>query len=118
MKSNQPAATPIPVRRALTKLGGDIRNARRRRRIPTALMAERASISRVTLSKAEKGDPSVSLGTYAKLLFIFGMIDRLADLIDPATDRLGLDLAEEQLPQRIRRRPLFEKPEASYGEKS
>jgi DNA-binding XRE family transcriptional regulator len=103
MKGGKTTALPIPVRRALKKLGGDIRDARRRRQIPTALMAERASISRVTLVKAEKGDPSVSLGIYANLLFVLGMVDRLADIADPAKDRLGLDLSEERLPQRIHR---------------
>jgi len=42
---------PIPVRRALRKLGQDVRDARLRRCIPTAVMAERASISRTTLTK-------------------------------------------------------------------
>jgi DNA-binding XRE family transcriptional regulator len=54
--------TPSPVRRALRKLGSDIRDARRRRRIPVAIMAERASISRTTLNKVEKGDEGVSMG--------------------------------------------------------
>ena len=45
---------PIPVRRALRKLGQDIRDAKLRRRIPTAVMAERASISRTTLNKIER----------------------------------------------------------------
>jgi hypothetical protein len=40
---------PLPVRRALSKLGRDIREARLRRRIPAAVVAERASISRSTL---------------------------------------------------------------------
>lgn len=53
---------PIPAKRALDKLGADIRDARRRRRIPTALMAERAGISRMTLNKIENGDPGVSMG--------------------------------------------------------
>lgn len=94
---------PLPVHRALTKLGQDIRDARRRRRIPVAIMAERASISRTTLQKAEKGDPGVSIGIYARVLFVLGMIDRLADLADVRRDDLGLDLEEERLPQRIRR---------------
>jgi transcriptional regulator with XRE-family HTH domain len=94
---------PIPVRRALRKLGHNLRDARRRRRIPVAVMAERASISRVTLNKAEKGAPSVSMGTYASLLFVLGMTERLADLADPKNDPVGLELEEEQLPQRIRR---------------
>ncbi len=93
---------PIPVTRCLSKLGRDVRNARRRRRIPTAIMAERVSISRPTLIKLEKGHPGVSIGIYASVLFSLGMIDRLADLSDVRHDELGLMLDEEQLPQRVR----------------
>ncbi len=95
-------STPIPVTRALRKLGHDIRDARRRRRIPSAILAERASMSRTTLSKVEKGDPGVSLGNYATVLFALGMADRLADVADPRSDTVGLQLEEERLPERIR----------------
>ncbi len=97
------AKLPIPAMRALRKLGRDVRDARRRRRIPVAVMAERASISRTTLSKVEKGEPGVSLGVYAAVLFVLGLAERLGDLADPGTDELGLALDEERLPQRIRR---------------
>lgn len=97
------AITPLPAQRALRKLGADLRDARRRRRIPVQLMAERASISRTTLSRMEKGDPGVSMGVYARVLFSLGMIERLADLADVTSDRFGLDLETERLPQRIRR---------------
>ena len=97
---------PIPVQRALRKLGQDIRDARRRRRIPTAILAERASISRTTLVKVEKGEPGVSLGIYASVLFVLGMIDRLGDLTDVRHDELGLALEEERLPDRIRRKTI------------
>lgn len=93
---------PLPVQRALRKLGTDIGNARRRRRISTGLMAERADISRTTLVKIEKGDSGVSIGNYATVLFILGMIDGLSDLIDLKNDALGIELEEEQLPKRIR----------------
>ncbi len=93
---------PIPVSRALRKLGRDIRDARRRRRIPVAVLAERASISRTTLSKVEKGDPGVSAGAYATVLFTLGMADRLADVADPRHDAIGRELEEEHLPERIR----------------
>jgi hypothetical protein len=93
---------PIPVIRTLRKLGHDIRDARRRRRIPVAILAERASISRITLHKVEKGDPGVAFGTWATILFSLGMIDRLANLADPTLDTLGLQLEQEHLPQRIR----------------
>ena len=94
---------PIPVNRAGRKLGQDIRDARLRRRIATAVMAERASISRTTLNKIEKGDPGVSLGNYANVLFVLGMAQRLGDLADVKTDAVGLGLEEERLPQRIRK---------------
>ena len=93
---------PIPVTRALRKLGHDIKDARRRRRIPMAIVAQRASISKPTLIKVERGDPGVSIASYATVLFVMGMADRLADLVDPKNDPVGLQLEEENLPQRIR----------------
>lgn len=102
-KSQLDTMTPIPVKRALRKFGQDIRDARLRRRIPTAIMAERASISRTTLNKVEKGNPGVSLGHYATVLFVLGMVERLGDLADLKTDAVGLGLEEERLPQRIRK---------------
>ena len=100
--SRASVALPIPVRRGLRKLGRDIRDARRRRRIPTAIVAQRASISRTTLVKIEKGDPGVAIGIYATVLFVLGMADRLGDLAAPNNDPVGLQLEEENLPQRIR----------------
>jgi hypothetical protein len=93
---------PLPVKRALAKLGDDIRSARLRRRIPTTIMAARVFVTRTTLRKVERGDPGVSLGTYATVLFVLGMISRLADLADVRSDDVGLQLDEERLPQRIR----------------
>lgn len=93
---------PIPALHALGKLGRDIHDARRRRRLPAALFAERASISRTTLHKVERGDSGVSAGAYAKVLFVLGMERRLADLVDPRHDTVGLELEEDRLPRRIR----------------
>lgn len=94
---------PIPVTRALRKLGRDIKDARRRRRIPMAIVCERASISKPTLIGIERGDATVSMGNYATVLFVMGMADRLADLADARYDAVGLQLEEENLPKRIRR---------------
>ncbi len=101
-KDTSAISTPIPVRRALRKLGQDIRDARLRRRIPTEILAERASISRMTLYNVEKGDASVSMGTYSTILFVLGMIDRVGNLADASDDALGRQLEEERLPKRIR----------------
>jgi transcriptional regulator with XRE-family HTH domain len=90
------------VARALRKLGGDIRDARRRRRLPMETVAERSLITRVTLTKVERGDPAVSLGIYATVLYVLGLVDRLALVADPGQDVVGLALEGEQLPDRIR----------------
>ncbi len=96
------ASLPIPAARALRKLGRDIKDARRRRRIAMAIVAERASVSKPTLIRIERGDQSVSIGSYASVLFVMGMADRLADLADARNDPVGLQLEEENLPKRIR----------------
>jgi len=100
----QNAIAPVPVKRALRKLGRDISEARRRRRITTATMAERASVSRVTLRKVEKGDPGVSMGIYGRVLFVLGMAGRLGEIADIRSDTVGRELEEAELPKRIRRR--------------
>lgn len=93
---------PIPVLRALRKLGQDINDARRRRRITVELMAERAGVSRSTIGKIEKGDPTTSMGGYAAVLFVLGMEKRIGELVDSAHDLIGRRLEDEKLPQRIR----------------
>ena len=93
---------PLPIKRVLAKLGADIKAARLRRRITMTLMAERAFVSRSTLQKVEQGDPGVSLGVYATVLFILGLSERIADLADVGIDSVGLQLDEQRLPQRVR----------------
>ena len=93
---------PIPLINVLRKLGQDISDARKRRRIPMALLAERAGILPATLAKIERGVPTVSMGAYASILFSLGLIDRLRDLADANYDATGRILEEERLPKRIR----------------
>jgi DNA-binding XRE family transcriptional regulator len=100
--SRSSVVLPLPVRRALHKLGQDIRDARRRRRIPVSIAAQRASVSKNTLLNIEKGDPAVAIGLYATVLFVLGMVGRLADIADLKEDAIGRQLEDEQLPQRIR----------------
>ena len=54
---------PLPVERAIRKLGNDIALARRRRRISQASLAERMEASVSTVRRMENGDvrvPSIS----------------------------------------------------------
>ncbi len=104
MKTSAIHTLPKTARQALAKLGADIAVARKKRRISTVSMAERAFISRGTLYKVERGDPSVSMGIYATVLAILGLADRLAQAADRRNDSLGLDIDEDRLPKRVRTR--------------
>ena len=75
--------------------------ARKKRRISTVSMAERAFISRGTLYKVERGDPSVSIGIYTSALAILGLVDGLAEVADRRNDHLGLDIDEDRLPRKV-----------------
>ena len=93
---------PFSITTALKTLGENIRNARKRRRITMALLAERARISRVTLSKIEKGDPSVAIKYYASVLQMLGLLKNLEEVAAAKNDGIGVIIEEENLPQRIR----------------
>ncbi len=66
-------------------------------------MADRLFVSRDTLWRLERGDPTVSMGTLATAAFVLQLHERLAGLAAPAIDDLALSLDERWLPQRIRR---------------
>lgn len=67
-----------------------------------AIVAQRAFISRNTLTRVERGDGGVSMGIYATVLFVLGLADRLGQLADPLTDDVGLSLENSRLPTRTR----------------
>lgn len=98
---NYPSAA---VRKTLAKLGADIRDARRRR-LPMAVVADRAFTSRSTLQRIEQGDPAVSMGIYAAVLQALGLLEGLGQLADPAVDTVGQAMADESLPRRVRLKP-------------
>lgn len=102
IKMPTPHMPPSAVRRALKKLGADMRDARRRRKLTTAIVAERAFTSRKTLQRVEAGDHGVSIGIYASVLHTLGFLDRLADVADAGADEIGLALAGASLPRRVR----------------
>lgn len=87
---------------ALEGLGQNIRNARLRRGIAVADLAVRAGTSPSSVTRLERGDPGVGIGTLADVLVALGLIDQLAGLFDIRKDELGLALAEAALPKRGR----------------
>ena len=85
----------------LEQMGEQIRLARLRRHLSAELVAERAGISRMTLSNIEKGSPSVAIGSCAAVLHALNGMDK--DLLLVAKDdELGRKLQDLELPTRRR----------------
>ena len=93
---------PLPVMRAIHKLGSDISLARRRRHISQASMAERMGASLSTVRRMEKGDVRVPIHFFARALHVFSEIQALEHLLDTSRDEIGLTLMDECLPKRVR----------------
>lgn len=93
---------PPSVQRLLRTLGGDIRIARKKRRMPMADFAARMGMSQGTLARLERGEPGVSLGAFAMALLALGELRRLGEILDVSRDDTGLLLDVANLPQRIR----------------
>ena len=95
-----PHQPSLAVRRALAKLGADIHDARRRRRLPMQIVATRAFTSRSTLQRVAEGDAGVSIGIYAGVLQALGLLEGLADIADIGNDTVGQSLASAAMPKR------------------
>lgn len=86
----------FPKERALlSDFGERLRLARLRRKIPAETLAERSSISRMTLHRAEQGSPAVSMGTYLRILAALQLQDDINLLA--ADDKLGRRLQDIDL---------------------
>jgi transcriptional regulator with XRE-family HTH domain len=79
----------------LEQLGENIKLARKRRKLTTIQVSERAGIDRTTLYHIEKGNPSVSLGAYFNVLRVLGLQDDFLKLA--AEDTFGRKLQDLEL---------------------
>jgi transcriptional regulator with XRE-family HTH domain len=76
-------------------MGENIRLARKRRKLTTVQVAERADIDRSTLYHVERGNASVSMGAYFNVLRVLGLQDDILKLA--ADDTFGRKLQDLKL---------------------
>lgn len=79
----------------LEKMGENIKLARKRRKLTTIQVAERADISRSTLFLIESGNAGVAIGAYLNVLRVLGLQDDLLKLA--ADDEFGRKLQDMEL---------------------
>ena len=72
-KDSKAILLPSKVRNNLTTVGLQIKMARKRRKLSLTAVAERAQCSQLTLIRVEKGEPTVSIGIYARVLYALGL---------------------------------------------
>jgi transcriptional regulator with XRE-family HTH domain len=87
----------------IAELGNHVRVARTRRRLTSKDTADRIGVSVPTLRRLERGDPTVSLGTFASALWLLGLLDRVGEAISPASDTLGTAMELARMPRSVRK---------------
>ena len=76
-------------------MGQQIMLARKRRHLSMQDIADRATVTRLTVSKVEHGDPTVSMGIYARVLYALNLENDI--MLLAADDALGRQLQDEEL---------------------
>ena len=104
--------TPPAVRRALRDLADDVAVWRRLRGLTQAQLADRAGVSRDTLTRLEAGDGGVSTENLLRILRALGVVDSVSAALDPYASDIGRLRSEQQLPRRVRPRNLSEADDA------
>jgi transcriptional regulator with XRE-family HTH domain len=99
------AARPTPKRTsaAARTIGSQLQAWRKLLDLPAEVVAERAGISRSTLSRLENGDAHVGLDSFLNVTSALGVLDAVVNATDPYTTDFGRARADQQLPQRVRR---------------
>jgi transcriptional regulator with XRE-family HTH domain len=100
MKWSNRAPDIFPAAQDLAALGRRIRERRQAQRVNATSTAEAAGISRMTLHRIERGEPSVAIGAYANVMAALGLDFNVA----PKTNAGGVYAAERNhwIPARVR----------------
>ena len=99
-KSTMGTKLPRKLEQKMQIVGEQIRLARLRRNLSVAQVAERATCSQLTVSRIEKGVPTVAIGIYLRVLYALQLDDDILSLAKD--DELGRALQDMNLLPRKR----------------
>lgn len=88
--------------RAARQLGENVATWRKLQNLTAEQLAERAGVSRPTISKLEHGDLGVGIGVLLEVLRALGQLDAVVRSTDPYETDLGRIRAGESVPKRVR----------------
>jgi transcriptional regulator with XRE-family HTH domain len=98
------ATRPVPAKvvNSGKELGGYISTWRKLRGLTMSQVAERAGITRDTVSRLERGEVTVGLDTFLGVLRALDRLDAVVDSLDPFETDFGRARATQILPKRVR----------------
>lgn len=99
-KSTMGTKLPRKLEEKMKVVGEQIKLARLRRDLSLAQVAERATCSPLTVSRIEKGSPTVAIGIYLRVLYALQLDDDI--LLFAKDDELGRQLQDMALTTRQR----------------
>lgn len=91
---------PRKLEQKMQIVGEQIKLARLRRNLSVAQIAERATCSPLTVSRIERGVPTVSIGIYLRVLYALQLDDDILALA--GQDEIGRRLQDLALKPRLR----------------
>ena len=99
-KSTMGTKLPRKLEQKMQLVGEQIKLARLRRNLSVAQVAERATCSPLTVSRIEKGVPTVAIGIYLRVLYALQLDDDILSLAKD--DELGRALQDmNMIPRKI-----------------
>lgn len=95
-------APPAAIEQAVARLGANIATARLRRKWRQQDLADRAGVTRRTVTAIEQGKLGTGIGAYVAVLWALGLHGDVALLAAPDHDLEGRTLEDARLPERAR----------------
>jgi transcriptional regulator with XRE-family HTH domain len=102
--------SPRPVARAERQIAEHLATWRKLRGLTQTQVAERADVARTTIQSLERGEGGVSVENLLRVLRALGLLDAIPSALDPFESDLGRLRSDENLPRRVRPRPLTPPP--------
>jgi transcriptional regulator with XRE-family HTH domain len=94
----------LDIQKVYKELGDSISGWRKLLGLTAAQVADRADIAKSTYSKIENGNMNVNATALLGVLRSLGLLNKVAEAVDPYNSDLGRIRADQQLPKRIRRK--------------
>ena len=94
--------TTAKTKLAAKQIGENIATWRKLYGLTSQQLADKAAVSRATISRLENGDPTVSFETFLNACRALSSLDDVVEATDPYETDYGRIRADQALPQRVR----------------